>query len=67
MIDAIGAKLTAALDPFAITSRPELVAAQPLPSTITDKLGDAPQRAAAHLASDPRVDKVRRWLASTQS
>jgi uncharacterized protein YhhL (DUF1145 family) len=66
LIDAVGAKLTAALDPFALTSATELVAAQPLPATVTDKLGDAPERAAARLAADPRVDKVRRWLASTQ-
>ena len=67
LIDAIGAKLTSELEAFAITSATELVAQQPMPAAVTDKLGDAPQRAAERLARDLRVDAVRRWLASTQA
>ena len=63
LIDAIGPKLTADLEPFAITSATELVAVQPaIPEAVTAKLGDAPKRAADRLAADARVDKIRRWL-----
>ncbi len=67
LIDAIGPKLTAELEPFAITSATELVAVRPaIPEAVTAKLGDAPKRAADRLATDVRVEKVRRWLASAQ-
>jgi len=67
LIDAIGPKLTADLEPFAITSATELVAAQSsIPDAVTAKLGDAPKRAADRLAADVRVVKVRQWLAGAQ-
>ncbi|HET7500331.1 MAG TPA: hypothetical protein VFK02_04985 [Kofleriaceae bacterium] len=65
LIDAVGPDLARALEPFAITSATELVAALPVPASVSDKLGDAPQRAALRLASDDRVVKISRWLAGT--
>jgi len=68
LIDAIGPKLTADLEPFAITSATELVAVQSaMPEAVTAKLGDAPKRVADRLATDARVEKIRQWLAGAQA
>ena len=67
LIDAIGCELAAALEPFAITSATELVAARPIPQATSDKLGDGPQRAADRLASDGRLVLVTQWLSGATS
>jgi uncharacterized protein YhhL (DUF1145 family) len=65
LIDAVGRKLAADLEPFAITSATELVdAQQAMPEAVTAALGEAPKRAADRLARDARIDKIRKWLAS---
>jgi hypothetical protein len=66
LIDALGPELACQLEPHAITSATELVAAAAagLPAAMTEKLGDAPQRAADRLAGDPRIQKLQRWLAA---
>ncbi|HMG20803.1 MAG TPA: hypothetical protein VK607_05780 [Kofleriaceae bacterium] len=66
LIDAVGRKLAEQLEPFAITSATELVDARPLPEAVTDRLGDAPGRAAQRLADDGRVVQVRHWLVDAQ-
>lgn len=63
LLDAVGRKLTEALEPFAITSATELVDARPMPPAVIEKLGEAPQRVADRLAADGRLTQVRRWIA----
>jgi len=68
LIEAIGLTLAAKLEPFAITSATELVELnkqQPMPDAIAKAFGDsdnAVKRLADRLASDPRLEKIQKWL-----
>jgi uncharacterized protein YhhL (DUF1145 family) len=64
LIDAMGLSLACELDAFAITSATELVAVKDaIPEAVCAKLGDAAKRVADRLATDPRVETIKSWLA----
>jgi uncharacterized protein YhhL (DUF1145 family) len=64
LIDAMGLALACELDAFAITSATELVAVKDaIPEAVCAKVGDAAKRVADRLATDPRVETIKSWLA----
>ncbi len=64
LIEAVGQQMVKDLEPFAIGTATELVDLRDdMPHEVTEKFGDAPKRVAQRLANDPRVAKIRWWLA----